>query len=190
MMSSSWLFQSERLGFRRWKPEDLPLLAALNADAAVMEFFPRPYDYEETKAAIARYETSFEKNGYGFYAVDRLDSGDFIGFTGFNLATFESDFTPCVEIGWRIMQSQWGYGFATEGAVRCLQYAFEELNLKHVYSFTAWNNIRSENVMKKIGMHKIGAFLHPALPEGHTLQLHLLYLINAAEFDEKHAPLK
>ncbi|NML21615.1 GNAT family N-acetyltransferase [Pseudoflavitalea sp. G-6-1-2] len=189
-MSSSYLFQSSRLGFRRWKSEDLPQLAALNADPAVMEFFPRPYNYEETEAAIARYDTSFEQNGFCFYAVDRLDTGEFIGFIGFSLARFEADFTPCVEIGWRIMRSQWGYGFATEGAARCLQFAFEELQLKVVYSFTAWNNVKSENVMKKIGMRKTAEFLHPALPVGHELQLHLLYLIEAGEFALAHASKK
>jgi len=161
MNEADYIFRSARLGFRAWKPEDIPLLAAMNADPVVMEYFPKTYTYEETEAQVKRFNAHFLQYGYGFFAVDRLDTGSFIGFIGLNHASFAAFFTPCVEIGWRLTPSVWGAGFATEGAIRCLQFAFDELQLNEVFSFTALLNKRSEKVMQKTGMKKAGEFAHP-----------------------------
>jgi ribosomal-protein-alanine N-acetyltransferase len=66
---------------------------------------------------------------------------------------------------------------ATEGAKACLKFAKRRLRLAEVYSFTAVINKRSENVMKKIGMKKLGGFDHPKVPDGSSLKRHVLYHI-------------
>jgi len=68
-------------------------------------------------------------------------------------------------------------GFATEAAKACLQFGFDALKLSEIYSFTSIHNIRSENVMKKIGMTKDGYFEHPAMNDGHILKRHVLYKV-------------
>ena len=55
---------------------------------------------------------------------------------------------------------------------------FEKLALKDIYSFTSIHNKRSEQVMKKAGMQKLGWFDHPSLENGHYLQKHVLYKID------------
>ncbi|WP_373370791.1 hypothetical protein [Lederbergia panacisoli] len=35
------------------------------------------------------------------------ENNDFIGFVGFHRATLEADFTPCIEIGWRLKKEAW-----------------------------------------------------------------------------------
>lgn len=183
-MSGTYLFRSERLGFRNWTDADIPPFASLTADPVVMEFFPNTLSYEETASLVKKFRMDFEEHGFCFYAVDRLDTGEFIGFIGLKKPNFKADFTPCVEIGWRLMHSVWGSGFATEGAIRCLQYAFNELQLQEVYSFTAVINKRSERIMQKAGMTKIGEFPHPVLADGHPLQQHVLYRITRNELPE------
>ena len=180
-MTDHYLFQSARLGFRNWRDADIPLFAALNADPIVMEFFPSTRTTAETILLVEKFRLHFEQHGYGFFAVDRLDTGQFIGFIGLNNVDFPASFTPCVEIGWRLTSSAWGQGFATEGALRCLQFAFEDLQLETVFSFTAITNKRSERVMQKAGMRAIGEFAHPALPNGHPLQQHVLYWIRTRD---------
>ena len=175
-----YLFQSKRLGFRKWTPADLTPMSALNADPAVMEFFRSTQTKEQTKALLARIEQEFEEFGHCWYAVDTLKDGDFIGFIGLAWNTQEElDFTPSAEIGWRLKKAAWGNGYATEGATRCLQYGFEDLKLSEIYSFTATINQRSERVMQKIGMTKIGEFGHPQIEEGHALHQHVLYHLSA-----------
>ena len=78
---------------------------------------------------------------------------------------FKSSFTPAIDIGWRLSNKFWGKGYATEGAQRCLSFAFEELNLKHIVSIAPLVNENSIRVMQKIGMHKLLEFNHPQLTE-------------------------
>lgn len=174
-----YIFTSERLGFREWQPSDLPPMAAMNADPAVMEFFPAKQSAEDTKAFIGRMEDQFRLNGYCYYAVDRLDTDEFIGFIGLMEKTFEAEFTPCVDIGWRLATKHWNLGFATEGALRCIEYGFETLRLQKIVSMAPPVNTKSIGVMKKIGMHFVAPFHHPALPADSILQpCHLYQIIN------------
>ncbi len=179
-MNSPYLFQSKRLGYRKWQDKDLLPMAALNADPEVMEFFPSTQSLEETKIFFQRVAKNFEDHGFCWYAVDVLKSREFIGFIGLAWCEMEADFTPCAEIGWRLKKSAWGKGYATEGATRCLAYGFEELQFKEIYSFTTTTNIRSERVMQKIGMSKVGVFEHPKMAIGHPLRPHVLYHISAS----------
>ena len=75
-----------------------------------------------------------------------------IGFIGLNVQSFVSDFTPCVDIGWRLKSSVWNNGYVTEGARRCLEYGFEVLNIPKIYSITPVVNVKSERIMQKIGI--------------------------------------
>ena len=176
MPPSPSLFTSDRLGFRNWTADDLDALATLNADAEVMEYFPRTQSREESAAFIQRMQAHFEEYGHTFFAAEERATGEVIGFIGFIYQTkLKLDFTPCPEIGWRLKKSAWGKGYATEGAARCLDYAKNEMGYTEMYSFTAALNVRSERVMRKIGMERKGTFEHPALEEGSALREHVLY---------------
>ena len=100
---------------------------------------------------------------------------------GLSVPRFESHFTPCVEIGWRLAAPYWGRGYATEGARAALAVGFETLGLGEIVSVTVPANLRSRRVMEKIGMTRDPAddFDHPALSEGHPLRRHVLYRIAA-----------
>jgi RimJ/RimL family protein N-acetyltransferase len=167
--------ETPRLLLRNWLPVDYEPYIALNADGEVMKFFPSVKTSEETLEQIQRLQGHIDQYGYGFFAVERKDNGRFIGFTGLAHPGFEAEFTPCVEVGWRLSKENWGQGFATEAAVACLDFGFSQLALDEIYSFTAVPNIRSEKVMQKIGMHKAGYFDHPMIAEGHWLRKHVLY---------------
>jgi len=174
-------FETPRLILREWQESDYEPFISLNADPQVMEYFTSVRTKDETIAQIARIVTHIEKNGFGFFAMERKDSGEFIGFTGLANTPFESWFTPCVEIGWRLSRANWGYGFATEAAEACLEFGFNELDIDEIYSFTSIHNIRSEQVMKKIGMVKKGVFDHPLIADGDFLKEHVLYKISRAD---------
>lgn len=167
--------ETSRLYLREWKASDHEPYIALNADPDVMEFFPSVQTAEESLFQAERIMVHLEKYGFTFFAVERKDNGQFIGFTGLANVGFEADFTPCVEIGWRLSKANWGQGFATEAALACLEFGFDKLGLTEIYSFTSVYNQRSEAVMKRIGMHKVGEFDHPKIEKGHPLERHLLY---------------
>lgn len=166
---------TERLLLRQWTDSDLPLYVAMNADPEVMKYFPRLQTAEESSTFITAQSTKIAELGYGLFAVELKQSADFIGFIGLSIATFDADFTPCTEIGWRLRKEFWNKGYATEGARACLKFGFDNLQLDHIHSFTAVRNLPSERVMQKIGMTKIGEFQHPRVPVESDLRQHVLY---------------
>ena len=140
-----------------------------------MEFFPATLTREKSDALADRLEGLIAERGWGFWAVEVKDSGAFAGFTGLHTPKAELPFSPCVEIGWRMLPEFWDKGYATEAAREALRVGFSELNLPEIVSFTALPNTRSWAVMERLGMRRDPAtFEHPDVPEG-PLRTHCLY---------------
>jgi RimJ/RimL family protein N-acetyltransferase len=174
------IIKSERLLLRKWKEDDIPSLLSMNQDKEVMKYFLATLNELETTAFYNRIQEHFNKNGFGLYVVEDAIKHQFLGYTGFMIAEFESDFTPCIEIGWRFNKQYWGNGYATEAAQACIEYGFSELNFNTIYSFTSVYNNKSEAVMHRIGMKKIGEFKHPKIALDHPLCLHVNYVFEKA----------
>src|SRR5947207_3093976 len=121
---NKYVFQSGRLGFRNWLTEDIKIMAEINADKKVMEFFANTQSKKQTIEFVERMQNQFSKKGFCYFAVDKFENNEFIGFIGLSEQTFEADFTPCIDIGWRLKRSEWNKGYATEGAKQCLDFAF------------------------------------------------------------------
>lgn len=171
--------RTDRLLLRRWLSSDREPFAAMNANCRVMQHFPGVLTREESDAAFERIESHFAQHGFGLWAVEIPNFASFAGFVGLSIPRFEAHFTPCVEVGWRLAADYWGHGYATEGARSALKFAFDELGLEEVVSFTVPENMRSRRVMERIGMthDPAGDFDHPLLPVGHRLRRHVFYRI-------------
>ncbi|GHE32653.1 N-acetyltransferase [Streptosporangium violaceochromogenes] len=182
--------RTARLLMRPWRPSDLEPFAALNADPRVMEHFPAPLSREESDAFAAASAEAITRRGWGRWALEVAETGEFIGFTGLHRPTFEAPFLPAVEIAWRLSRPSWGKGYATEAATAALDAAFDRLGLEEVVSFTAAVNLRSRAVMERLGMTRDPAedFDHPALPPGHRLRRHVLFRLPAARRRERRDP--
>lgn len=172
---------TERLWLRHWRPADRGPFAALNADPEVMAFFPDLLTREQSDRVGERIEAELERNGHGLWALETKADGAFIGFTGLARVTYETHFTPAVEIGWRLAHAAWGNGYATEAARASHAFGFDEVGLDEIVSFATVGNVRSRAVMERIGMERDpdGDFEHPRLPVGHPLAPHVLYRIAA-----------
>lgn len=168
--------RTDRLLLRHWRESDLEPWAALNADPAVREHFPTVETREQSAESMALIAAALTERGWGLWALEVLDTGEFIGFTGLNPVRglpFEG-----VEVGWRLARAAWGHGYAAEAARAALTYAFGVLELPEVVSFTSTTNVRSQAVMRRIGMTHDPAddFDHPRVPPG-PLRRHVLYRI-------------
>ncbi|MEZ4953946.1 MAG: GNAT family N-acetyltransferase [Saprospiraceae bacterium] len=172
-----YTIQTERLGLRNWKPSDFDLFAEMTADKEVMEFFPKTLSKDESYAIAKRFMDHFDEYGFCYFAVETLADQQFIGFIGLMHQTYESYFTPCVDIGWRLRKSAWGNGYATEGAKACLEFANHQINLPEVYAVAPKLNIKSQKVMQKIGMEMVGDFEHPNVEKESPLRFCNLYKI-------------
>jgi ribosomal-protein-alanine N-acetyltransferase len=169
--------QTGRLLLRQWRDSDRAAFAELNDDTEVMQYFPSRLSRAESDAFADRLAGAIETNGWGLWAVERRDTGEFIGFTGLQVPTYDFPFMPVVEVGWRLARPAWGRGFATEAAVASLDYGFEELDLDEIVAMTSEPNMRSRAVMDRLGMVHDPAedFDHPAYELSDPLRRHLLY---------------
>jgi RimJ/RimL family protein N-acetyltransferase len=176
--------ETERLILRRWRAEDREPFAEMNRDPRVMEFFPALLTEEESNERVDRFDAHLELHGFGFWAVELRRSAEFAGFIGLAIPRFDTAFTPCVEIGWRLAHRFWGMGLATEGARAAMRQGFEELGFSELVSFTVPGNVRSRRVMEKLGMQHdaAGDFDHPLIAEGHAMRRHVLYRLGAEEW--------
>jgi RimJ/RimL family protein N-acetyltransferase len=173
---SSYLFTSPRLGFRRWQTADLDAFTAINSDLEVMRFFQKPLLKEDTFAMMERMERLYEEKGFCYFAVEHLADQSLIGTIGLGWKTFEADFTPTVDLGYRIDKAWWNQGFSTEGAATCLDYA-RQVQIPKVVAIASIGNLASIQVMKKIGMQYWKEFDHPELQEHPEIQRCSLYQI-------------
>lgn len=169
------MFTTERLILRTWRDSDLAPFAALNADPAVMRFFPAPLLREESDALAQRIRSRMAAHGFGLWAIEEKHSGAFCGFVGLNRVGAELPFAPAVEISWRLATRFQGQGYATEAAQRVLEMGFNDYHLAEIVAFTTLSNLPSQRVMEKLGMRRSGEFDHPLLPAAHPLLRHVLY---------------
>ncbi|MEV6031060.1 GNAT family N-acetyltransferase [Nonomuraea sp. NPDC052116] len=169
--------RTDRLILRRWRDSDLAPWAAMNADPEVREHLGDLLTREQSDASVSRFQAEFDQRGYGWWAVEVETTGEFIGFAGLDEVDDHMPFTG-VEIGWRLARSAWGQGYATEAALTVLAHGFDALELPEILAVTTATNLRSQAVMRRIGMTRDPAddFDDPTEPEG-PLRPNVLYRI-------------
>lgn len=180
---------TDRIVLRSWRPEDRAPFAALNADPVVMEFFPSTATTAESDDFADRIEAGFAERGWGLWAVDVRGVEGVAGFVGYvGLTPVPDDLppAPAVEVGWRLARPAWGHGIATEAAAAALRFAFDGLGLDEVVSFTSVPNLRSQGVMRRIGLvpRPERDFDHPRVDPASPLHRHVVYALTAAEWRE------
>ena len=178
-MSVPLSIETDRLILRRWRDADVEPFVEMNADPKVMEFFPDVMTVEETQESVERYRRHFDDHGFGFWVAELKGSDSFAGVIGMAHTRFDSHFTPAVEVGWRLAAKHWGNGYAPEGALAAIDFAFRYVGLKEVVAMTAAGNLKSRRVMEKIGMTRDAKddFDHPLVPSDHFTFRHVLYRI-------------
>lgn len=169
--------RTERLLMRRWRDSDQGPFAALNADAEVMRYFPALLDRAQSDQFIGRIDRRLDRQGFGLWALEVLETGEFIGFTGLNPMPDGVPGAGDQEVGWRLGRHAWHKGYATEAARAALDVGLSRLGLPVIWSMTAVLNTPSQAVMRRLGMVRYGLFDHPRIELGHTLRPHVVYRI-------------
>lgn len=154
----------------------------MNADPEVREHLGELLTREQSDATVTEMQAVFDERGYGWWALEARETGEFIGRVGLDEVGEAMPFAG-VDIGWRLVRAAWGHGYATEAALVCLAFGFETLGLPEVVASTTVNNLRSQAVMRRIGMNRDPAddFEDPSVPEG-PLRHCVLYRTPAGMF--------
>ncbi len=166
---------------RRWRESDREPFAALNGDPETLKFFPNTLDRVASDAVIDRIEAGFDERGFGLWALEVAESGQFIGFTGLSPMPDDVPGAGGMEVGWRLARHAWHHGYATEAARAALTVAFDGVSLSEIWSMTAVLNEPSQAVMRRLGLAEVARFDHPRIPEGSPIRPHVTYHRRAPE---------
>ena len=149
------VLETERLLLRPLTPADLDDLAAIQADPAVMQFFPRgPRDREATRADITGFEAIRRRRGFSPWAAVSRSDGRLVGRCGLLPITIDGE--AAVEVNYLLARTSWGRGLATEAARAVRDLGFGRLGLDRLVAVIAPGNARSVRVAEKLGMDNRG----------------------------------
>ena len=175
------MIQTDRLVLRDWQADDAVPFNAMCRDPAVMEYLGPLQTLAETKAAITRLAAIGAQYGHTFWALERRDNRQFLGFCGLKIAPENiPGIEGAIEIGWRLRHDAWGLGYAREAARASLGWGWANLPVGRIIAITTPANVRSWGLMLRLGMARRYDldFTHPVLTTDDPLSAHVTYEIN------------
>ena len=140
-----------RLRLRHWHEADWDEFATLHADPDVNADLGGAFSQAKSYRKFSRYIKAQREYGHSRWVIEDK-GGTFLGYAGIMPVSEEHSLGSHNEIGWRLNRAAWGQGFASEAAAVALEDGFKRLSLTEVLSYTAPDNLRSQAVMKRIGM--------------------------------------
>lgn len=148
------MLETDRLLLRGFTPHDLDDLVELDSDPEVVFFVTggRVTPREEVESEVL---PTFIAGGY--WAATEKSSGDFIGW--FHLRPGADCPADEPELGYRLRRCAWGRGYATEGSVALIDWAFSTLSARRVVAETMAVHWASRRVMEKAGMRLVREFV-------------------------------
>jgi len=144
------LFETPRLIVRALSEQDLPELAAMLADPAVMEYSVRGVcDEQATRRFYDWCRSSYEAHGFGPWALEEKARGQLAGFCGISPEQVEGQ--EEINLGYRLASRFWHQGLATEAVQGVLDYALTRLGLESVVVIIEPEHGASLHVAEKAG---------------------------------------
>lgn len=150
------ILETERLIVREMTKEDFPALTDMLYDERVMYAYAHTFSEDEAQAWLYNQLRRYQEDGFGLWAVILKETGKMIGQCGITKQRIPEK--EVLEVGYLFSADYWHKGFATEAAIACKNYAFENLGANEVYSIIRDNNYASQNVAKRNGMKEVGRF--------------------------------
>ena len=178
MTESSYFLHSQRLGFRRWSEDDLPLAVALLGDPEGTRLIGGPFDEDAIRSRLAREIEQQYLHGFQYWPIFLLENGEFVGRCGLR---------PCLrgervlELGYHLHPAFHGRGLAQEAARAVIAHAFDTLGVDGLFAGHHPDNVPSANVLAKLGFrYDRDEFYEP------TGRMHPSYLLARQDFLATH----
>jgi RimJ/RimL family protein N-acetyltransferase len=146
------MLETPRLHLHTWQECHRAAFAAMSADAAVMADLGGPIPRAESDAKFDRYAGAWHTDGLSRWAIEDAN-GKFLGYAGI-IHRREHPIGVHYDLGWRLVRSAWGRGYATEAAKAALAHAFARADVWEVLAYTAPDNLRSQAVMARLGLSR------------------------------------
>lgn len=148
--------ETKRLILREYTMDDFDALYEIFSDKETMEHYPAPFDEDKVKNWIRWNLGNYHTFGFGLWAVVLKENGQLIGDCGITMQTINGKIIP--EIGYHINKNHQKRGYATEAAIKCKNYIFENTPFNKIYSCMKYTNMGSARVAMKNGMQLVEEF--------------------------------
>ena len=147
------IMETPRLIIREYVQEDFEGLRAIICDAETMKYYPRPYDENGVTRWLNWCIKSYADNGFGLWALELKETGEFIGDCGISLQNIDGEMLH--EIGYHINKRFWRRGYAKEACAAVKEWFFENTDCDRVYSYMNKENVASYSTARANGMRLI-----------------------------------
>lgn len=147
------MYETPRLILREYTMNDLNFLMSMTSDPETMRYIGdgSTLDEAQTKERLERYMSRYSAGeGLGLRLAIRKEDGVPVGHAGLIPQIIEG--TPETEVGYWISSDFRGQGYASEAAIGCLDYGFNELGKRRLVSIIKFENLASIGVARKNGM--------------------------------------
>lgn len=152
--------ETARLILRPTGAQDLDGWAQLMGDVEAAQYIGGYQTREAAWRGMASMAGSWAINGFGMFSLIARDTGLWVGRIG----PWRPEGWPGTEVGWGLLRSAWGKGYAVEAAQAAIDWAFDHLGWDEVIHTIDPQNANSKAVAAKLG----SAYLRmDRLPEPH-----------------------
>jgi ribosomal-protein-alanine N-acetyltransferase len=175
--------QAARLTLRAMEPADADAVFAMRSDPVVQRYGSHP-PWTDRQVAVGYIERNIEamaaRTGAQFSVVRRDDQAVVGTCTLFHLDE------PCrrAEIGYVLLQAEWGKGYAQEAVSALLDWGFGPLGLNRVEADIDPRNVASARVLERLGFTREGLLRERWIVDGETSDS-LLYGLLAREWSAR-----
>ena len=159
--------ETARLILRPTAREDLDGFAALAADEEAARFIGGVQPRSVAWRAMCGMAGSWALNGFGMFSVIEKETGQWVG----RLGPWRPEGWPGTEVGWGLLPSAWGKGYAAEGATAAIDWVFDSLGWTEVVHCIAPENVRSAATAQRLGSTNRGPAKLPAPYEASIIDL-------------------
>jgi RimJ/RimL family protein N-acetyltransferase len=178
-MLGPYFLETDRLGFRSWRAEDLPLALALWGNPDVTRFIARsPLTAAEVDARLQAEIAGDRRHGIQYWPIFRRADGAHVGCCG--LRPHPSG-ERVLELGVHLRPSHRRQGLAEEAATAAMAHAFQGLDALALFAGHHPENVASRKLLLKLGFRSTGEDYYP--PTG---LMHPSYLLAATEWYSTH----
>ena len=168
---SNYFLKTERLGFRVWTKDNLPLALALWGNADVTRLIGGPFSEQQVGTRLAKEIDNLRAHGVQYWPVFLLGGGEFAGCCGLRPRNPEKGI---YELGFHFRAEHWGKGYAGESGRAVVAHAFDALRARGLFAGHHPDNAASQRVLEKLGFQFTHEELYP--PTG---RMHRCYFLEA-----------
>ncbi len=169
----TYFLKTDRIGFSMWTKEDAALAFSLWGEGGVTRYLCATgrFSEQDVKKRLALEIENGTRFGIQYWPIFSMEDGTFLGCCGLRPHDIEKGI---YELGFHLRQEHWGKGYASEAARAVIAYSFGTLQASNLIAGHHPQNNASQNVLLKLGFHRISDAYYPPTGLYHAAYMYRL----------------